>query len=558
MNSIVPGTEQYDEFGNLTAAEMDTPQGRTLVADPLLLNIAQKAAPAPAPGPTPPPLAFDDTGMAPPPSVGAPPPSPLAPLPPSMNAAPTPGAGAPPMPPAPLRGPPLPPGFTPESGSQLGTPAAPPSAAPPPPPSFGGPGIATLDETQITRRAYDPALEKEQRDIVRKGQAAIKASLDAELAMSKVAEQSAQAESQLLQTQIDADKARRDAQRQAADAAKRAADEALSRYEGMELEPGRVWANASTGDRMLAGLSMLMGAWGATMTGDKVNPALAAIEKIMEKDLEVQKATIAKGKDVAGARASLYKDLLAAHRDEDAAAAGVRELAWKGLASRARAAEAKVKDPAIKAKYEAAAVELEAKANEEALKRSERSVVTSSKQVPLSTPGSAVKFNDDLIDAGKAAKITAAKNVHQKADHILQWAQKLSPQDREKMFGFIDKPANELASWLGITQDPDYVAGKISRENLKKMALFRLSGAGVPVAEDVKFDAILPNFKNYDNFVTGMAKFRDEMADEYNNEINTAVSAAAHPERKRMIMGAFPLLPSRSKTEELKNKYRTK
>lgn len=63
----------------------------------------------------------------------------------------------------------------------------------------------------------------------------------------------------------------------------------MDSFASNKIEPNRVWKNASTGNKIMAGLGLFLSGMGSGITGQK-NGALELLQKKMDQDLEAQKA----------------------------------------------------------------------------------------------------------------------------------------------------------------------------------------------------------------------------------------------------------------------------
>ena len=86
-----------------------------------------------------------------------------------------------------------------------------------------------------------------------------------------------------------------------------------------KIDPTRVWSNMSTGNRVLAGLSIFLGGVAGGMQG-KENSALAIIQDAVNKDIDSQKADIGKKQNMLSLNMAKYNNI------NDAAAATKAQL----------------------------------------------------------------------------------------------------------------------------------------------------------------------------------------------------------------------------------------
>jgi hypothetical protein len=86
-----------------------------------------------------------------------------------------------------------------------------------------------------------------------------------------------------------------------------------------KIDPTRVWSNMSTGNRVLAGISIFLGGVAGGMQG-KENSALAIIQDAVNKDIDSQKADIGKKQNMLSLNMAKYNNI------NDAAAATKAQL----------------------------------------------------------------------------------------------------------------------------------------------------------------------------------------------------------------------------------------
>lgn len=106
------------------------------------------------------------------------------------------------------------------------------------------------------------------------------------------------------------------------------------------VDPGRIWANRTTGEKVMAGIGMFLGAFGAA-ANKGVNPSVSIIQDAIDRDIKAQQANIQTKKDVYTARQGLYSDMLATFKDRRVAEEAARaayldnaQLTVKGIAAK--------------------------------------------------------------------------------------------------------------------------------------------------------------------------------------------------------------------------------
>lgn len=112
-----------------------------------------------------------------------------------------------------------------------------------------------------------------------------------------------------------------------------------------KLDAHRLWNNRSTGDKVLAGIGLFLGAFGSGG-----NKAVDVINTAINKDIDAQKTDIQSKKDAYSAQAGIYRDMLSTFKDENAAREATRvaylknaETQVAGITARYSGAEAKAK-----------------------------------------------------------------------------------------------------------------------------------------------------------------------------------------------------------------------
>lgn len=131
---------------------------------------------------------------------------------------------------------------------------------------------------------------------------------------------------------------------------------------GLSVDPNRFWANKSTGEKVLAGIGLFLGAFGSNG-----NKAANIISDAITQDINVQKANIDQKSKGLGSERSLYNDMYAAYKDKDAAEAATRLAMLNNAQVKAQALGARYQGAEAKAKAMSLMGEIEAKKNEAAL-----------------------------------------------------------------------------------------------------------------------------------------------------------------------------------------------
>lgn len=130
----------------------------------------------------------------------------------------------------------------------------------------------------------------------------------------------------------------------------------------MAVDENRFWANKSTGEKVLAGIGLFLGAFGSNG-----NKAANIIQDAITQDINIQKANIDQKSKGVTAQRSLYNDMYATYKDKDAADAATRMAYLNNAQMKVQAMGARYQGQEAKAKAMSMMGELEVKKNEAAL-----------------------------------------------------------------------------------------------------------------------------------------------------------------------------------------------
>ncbi len=243
----------------------------------------------------------------------------------------------------------------------------------------------------------------------------------------------------------------------------------------MKLDPNRIWSNASTGDRLLAGFAMALGAVGQAGAGGP-NMAIEAMDKAINRDIDAQKVNMDKaGKNVELKR-TMYQDLRQKFGDDTIARQAVREMTFNKLAADSTAKGLAAQNPIIKANADAAAAALQVKAQEAALIRSKRTEEVMKKQVPIKSP---FKPGDRVLQKGETDELSPLENNVRTFSALNDMIEKFD----EKQMGPFQNWWNQFKTSWGADVDPKIVEAAQAGNLAAKAYLFSISGQGVPVKE---------------------------------------------------------------------------
>jgi hypothetical protein len=92
----------------------------------------------------------------------------------------------------------------------------------------------------------------------------------------------------------------------------------IKEYEGMKVDPNRMYGNLSTGNKIASSVALFLGAFGAGASGGP-NLAMDVLNKAIDRDIDAQKANIDTKKNAIDLKRGAYQDLLQLTGNADAA-----------------------------------------------------------------------------------------------------------------------------------------------------------------------------------------------------------------------------------------------
>jgi hypothetical protein len=128
-------------------------------------------------------------------------------------------------------------------------------------------------------------------------------------------------------------------------------------------DPDRWWNSRSTGQKVMAGIGMILGGIGGGMTGSNKNAAMDVINKAIDDDINAQKGERDKLSKVAGIHQNLMDVMRSKFSDERQAEAAARATALERVQMQVQQLAAKYKAPEIQAQAKALGGELESQRN---------------------------------------------------------------------------------------------------------------------------------------------------------------------------------------------------
>lgn len=97
-------------------------------------------------------------------------------------------------------------------------------------------------------------------------------------------------------------------------------DNAAKEIGSQKIDANRFWANKSTGDKILAGISLFLGGFAQGAFGAP-NNALQIINRAIDRDIDEQKANFSAKREALADKRSVYRDMFERFKDQDQARA---------------------------------------------------------------------------------------------------------------------------------------------------------------------------------------------------------------------------------------------
>lgn len=292
-----------------------------------------------------------------------------------------------------------------------------------------------------------------------------------------------------------------------ADKRQRELDATINEFSNSKVDSNRLWANSSTGNKILAGVSLALGALGAGFNGGK-NNSVDIIERAIDRDIEEQKANIANKGQAAQQARGAYAEFLNKTGDERASRLATFNLGLEAAAKQFQSVIASNVPDVVKNN---AALELSKVQEQQAKNKAEmtaRNVRKSEEKVqqaaevakPLVNATEDVRKeiteNEDAVRTYDKLENTAKSYL--KKYEKLPNAIELAANDYKKKFGWDDKDLTALEG----------LSGEALTTQIKK-----LSGVAASEKEVARIAKILPLLtQNPDAFFTQLSRVKEEAA----------------------------------------------
>lgn len=463
------------------------------------LQATQAPAPSSFGGPAPEPQETEDFGPAPSSGFAVP----VASLSPSLSAPITPEAL---YQNEPVVG-------IPESTIGGGLPAPAPTLGTGISPIAAAPDFVEETQTTTTGKVLDKGLEKKLNAAQEAYLAKETAVSDAVVAQARADEEEAIAKAVELKRTTDAELARQADEQDEINKRQASLDAMVQEYDGASIDSGRFWGRMDTGNKILAGIALSLGALGQALTGSKTNYALDQIDKSIDRDIDEQKHNLEKqGRQVAQAR-GLYADFRQKVGDDRTARSMAREAAWKAIQSDFDVKAKTAKTAEVRAAAEQGAAASQMKVDQERLDRTAQTQTTvkSRKAVTPKDP----KTIFDKLPEGPRKELDADYRVYEGSRRLEKLVASPAFQNNA---GIV---AGNWAKWkdsIGLPVDENLKNSANEIDRIKYDVLKAMSGSGVTSNEMARYDPLFADIaKDPKTALNSARAYRAGMEEKYAN-----------------------------------------
>lgn len=289
-------------------------------------------------------------------------------------------------------------------------------------------------------------------------------------------------------------------------------DDFAQQYKNQRLDPNRLYASQSTGDKLLSGIALIISGMGAGLTGQP-NLALQVMDKAIDRDIEAQKYNIDKGENLLSLQMKKYGNLMQAEM-------ATKEMMMSQANSKLQQAIENAKSPQIAAQAKAAQAEL--KLNIMKVRMDLRNMMADTQA--LTGFGTIPMFSPQHLSVVARNPKMAETQVIDKTKGVVYFAP--DKETRERVNNYVSstddvlKTLKELkdytkASMIPTTKEYHSMKQKLSRAR-QLYATLESSGVGstrLSELENVWATEIIPDRTKISNFYT------DELLDELISEI---------------------------------------
>lgn len=226
----------------------------------------------------------------------------------------------------------------------------------------------------------------------------------AEMAENGVRVAAAEAQSNIVNDQLQAQADARAKYQSQVDAKNKEIQAATDKFNSTPIDANHFWADKSTGDKVMSGIAIALGALGGALQGTNTNVGLDVINKAIDRDMKTQELNMQKSREGIEMKRGLLSDYVQQYGDMEKAKEMASIAYQKGIAQHFESLAMQSKDPAIQANGLQQAANIKANADMKAMELSKQSVTHEDTSAPLVKPIRDEKATKQLIDIQDSVK----------------------------------------------------------------------------------------------------------------------------------------------------------
>lgn len=281
---------------------------------------------------------------------------------------------------------------------------------------------------------------------------------------------------------------------------------AADQFAGTKIDSGRYWRNASTGDKILAGIGLLAGAWSTMQDPNAKNYGLEYINNVIERDIREQEANLRTAEKTADMQQTLYQMLRSQGLDRESAAAKMREMAYQSLNTKLTGMAADSKNESAKAALSMQAANFQQQAVNEAAKYENTVTRTATKDLQLKP---AKELDSTTIEKLGTAQAGLQK-IYDTEDAITKLAKS------SKVGGRYNAVEAEVKDFLGIQKDMDIQDAWKGYETILMQERAKVFGASLTESERKSFQQAITTWHSRpEMLVNAIKQIRENTEREY-------------------------------------------
>lgn len=315
---------------------------------------------------------------------------------------------------------------------------------------FTGPGGATMTpalmaqmtttQNGTSQAQVDPAQMAKLDSATGKIKEAIDAGADATIAESKVRQAQAEADHNAIMEQQQAQQAARASYEANVAKKQQEIQESTDKFINTPLDANHFWADKGTGDKVMAGVAIALGALGGALQGSNGNVGLEVINKAIERDLKVQELNMQKSKMGIEMKRGLLSDYMAQYGDAEKAKEAAFIAYQKGVARHFDAMAESARDPGTKAMAAKVSAELDANNAMRIADLTKKTVSSQTTTAPMAKGAPlGSKEQDELAEL---------ERVHNRLGNVIE-----TVNNNKDKFGKVANTEASIAQFLGLPKE---------------------------------------------------------------------------------------------------------